>query len=489
MHSLRKISLIGLFLLSSWFEFDRSMAAQSQQAPAGEKAKTIEQKQPDYSDDKIRAKAAGAPSIPDSMTTEELLKAAFAAVNNRNYAMAEELLKRVLAKEPAHKSVRRQLSHVLFEQHKYDAAVEVLREQTKINPSDNYSHNLLGRIFWTQRKYEEAEAAFRKHIEISPRDLWAYGNLGRMLVEWRKYKEAIPELERAISLNPGEEHNYQIGLGRAYVNLGQPERAAEAFDRAVKLSPEPITWNNVAYFLALGNLHLDKAQQYAESAMASVATELRNVELDDLTLENLTEINTLGNHWDTLGWVHFKKGNLDLAEKYATASWLLVQQSEVGDHLGQINEKRGKKEEAIRWYALAAVVYRPMPEARENLARLAGKEKVESLLGKAKAELAQSRAVKLGTLLKDEKEKLEAEFYIVAVPGAERSAQVTEAQFIRGAEKLRPVAGALKGAKYPIIFPNEMATKLIRRGKLTCQPNNGECSFVLLPPEETTSVD
>ena len=114
---------------------------------------------------------------------------------------------------------------------------------------------------------------------------------------------------------------------------------------------------------------------------------------------------------------------------------------------------------------------------------------MESLLGKAKTELNELRAIKLGPLLKDEKEKLEAEFYIVAVPGAERFAQVTGARFIRGAEKLRPLTGALKGAKYTMTFPDETATKLIRRGTLTCQPNNGECSFVLLPPEEITSLD
>jgi len=130
-----------------------------------------------------------------------------------------------------------------------------------------------------------------------------------------------------------------------------------------------------------------------------------------------------------------------------------------------------------------------VPEARENLTRLADKDKVESLIGKAKAEITELRAIKLGSLLKGEKEKLEAEFYIVAVPGAERSAQVTGARFIRGAEKLRPLAAALKSAKYPMTFPDETATKLIRRGTLTCQPNNGECSFVLLPPEEITSVD
>jgi tetratricopeptide (TPR) repeat protein len=432
---------------------------------------------------------AGAPSIPDSMKVEELLKAAGTAMTNRNYAMAEELLKRALAKEPSHKTARRQLAFALYVQRKYDAAVESLREQIKTNPFDDFSYNLLGQVFWRQQKFEDAEAAFRKHIEVLPLDKWAHGNLGMMLVEWRKYKEAIPELEQAITLNPDNEAAYQIRLGRAYLNLGQAEKATEAFDRGLKLSPEPTELNDVAYYLSLGNVQLDKAQQYAESAVATVASALRNVELERLTLQNLNVVGSLGSYWDTLGWVHFKKGNLELAEKYVMASWLLAQHGEVGEHLGQINEKRGKKDEAIRWYALAAVGLRPVPEARENLTRLAGKDKVEPLLGKAKEELSEFCAIKLGTLLKDEKEKLEAEFYVIAVPGASRNAQITGAQFIRGAEKLRPMAAALKDAKYPMIFPDETATKLIRRGTLTCQPKNGECSFILLPPEEITSID
>jgi hypothetical protein len=52
-----------------------------------------------------------------------------------------------------------------------------------------------------------------------------------------------------------------------------------------------------------------------------------------------------------------------------------------------------------------------------------------------------------------------------------------------GAEKLRPMAAALKGAKYPMIFPDKTVTKLFHRGTLIRQPNNGGRSFVFLPPE------
>ncbi|HEU4766652.1 MAG TPA: DUF3857 domain-containing protein, partial [Pyrinomonadaceae bacterium] len=69
---------------------------------------------------------AGTPAIPDSVKTADLLDAAQAAVRNRNYPVAEQLLKRVVEKDPKHKTVRRNLGFVLVQQRKSDEAIEVL---------------------------------------------------------------------------------------------------------------------------------------------------------------------------------------------------------------------------------------------------------------------------------------------------------------------------------------------------------------------------
>jgi hypothetical protein len=110
-------------------------------------------------------------------------------------------------------------------------------------------------------------------------------------------------------------------------------------------------------------------------------------------------------------------------------------------------------------------------------------------LKKARAELADNYAVKLGSSFKDLKENTEAEFYVVLVPGQLRKAQVGDVKFIRGDEKLRPLAAALKGAKYNLVFPDETATKVIRRGTLLCQAKGGECSFFMLSPELVPPVN
>ena len=49
----------------------------------------------------------------------------------------------------------------------------------------------------------------------------------------------------------------------------------------------PLVWNNIAYQLSLKKTHLDRAQQYAESAVSATAAALRNLSLDRLTQKDL----------------------------------------------------------------------------------------------------------------------------------------------------------------------------------------------------------
>ena len=425
-------------------------------------------------------------AIPDTAKTDDLIQAANAAYKNTNYALAETLFKKVLERDPKNTSVRDQLGYALVEQQKMDEAIAVLREQTRLNPFDESAYNQLGRAFWQQQKYADAETAFRKQIEVTPLDKWAHGNLGLMLVDWRKYKEAIPELEQGISLNSDDEFEYQLALGRAYLNLKTNDKAMAAFDRAMKLEPGQRTWNDVAYFLAEAKVELDKAQQYAESAVTAVETELRNTDLDRLRPADLQNVAAVAADWDTLGWVYFQKGDLDRAQKYISAAWVLEQHGEVGYHLGLIYEKNGKNDDAIRLYAQAAGSMRTVPEAAESLERLVGKDKAAKFLEKGDEEMRNSRTIFLSAPAL--KGATQARFYVALAPGAGGTAQVTAVKFITGDEKLKPVGDLLKTAKFAFVFPGQSATKLIRRGTLSCGAS-GQCSFIMMSPDAVTSID
>lgn len=436
----------------------------------------------------LETNVAGTPTIPDSVKVDDLLQAAQVASKNENYELAEQLLRRVVEKDPKHKTVRRDLGYALAEQKKYADAIAVLNEQTKINPFEDYAYSLLGRVYWEQQDYTNAEASFRKQIEVTPLDQYAHASLGQMLVESRKYKEAVPELERAISLAP-EAELLQVSLGRAYLNLDETQKAIAAFEEALKLERSAEVLNDIAYFFSDKGVQLDKALQYAESAVTTTAAGLRNVEVSNLTVDDLYEVSSLAAYWDTLGWVYFQKGDLDTAEKYIKAAWMVEQHGDIGYHLGMIAEKRGKKDEAIHLYAQSAAATRPAPEARIGLLRWAPYASVDKLIETAKKELPEYNIISMGQVVPNPKSPIHAEFYVVFAPDTARNAQVIDVKFIKGDDGLKSAAPALKALKYSLVFPDSSPTKIIRRGTLQCGSKPGGCTFTTISPDLIRSVD
>ena len=436
----------------------------------------------------LETNVAGTPTIPDSVKVDDLIQAAQAASKNDNYEVAEQLLRRVVEKDPKHKTIRRDLAYVLNEQKKYDEAIEVLNEQIKINPFEDYAYGLLGRVHWSKEEYSKAEAAFRKQIEVTPLDQYAHASLGQLLVETERFKEAIPELERAISLTP-EAEMLHVSLGRAHLNLGENQKAIAAFEEAIKLDRSAEVLNDVAYFLSDKGVQLDKALQYAESAVTTTATTLRNVEINNLTIDDLYDVASLAAYWDTLGWVYFQKGDLDTAEKYIRAAWTLEQDGDVGYHLGMLAEKRGKKEEAIRFYAQGTAALRSAPEARTGLVRWVPLASIDKLVEKAKQELRDYNNISMGQLVPNLKTPTQAEFFVVFAPDTARNAQVIDVKFIKGDDSLKSATPALKALKYPLVFPDSAQTKIIRRGAVHCVPKPGGCTFTMISPDLITSVD
>jgi len=277
----------------------------------------------------------------------------------------------------------------------------------------------------------------------------------------------------------------QVSLGDAYLNLGQDDKALAAFDHALELAATPLVWNNIAYQLSLKKTHLDRAQQYAESAVSATAAALRNVSLDRLTQQELPLVPSLIAYWDTLGWVHFAEGHLDKAEKYVAAAWGLGHHGEVGDHLGQIYEKQGNKDRAQQTYALALNGLRPIPETRARLAGLAGGDaKVDAVVAKHKDELQHLETLNLGKA----KQTGNAEFFVQLSGGAGSAAKADAVKFVSGDEKLKSFTEALRAADYHLTFPDDTPVKVFRRGTLSCSIT-ASCTFTLLLPDDVRTVD
>jgi len=425
-------------------------------------------------------------AVPPEAGANDLFEAGSAALAANNAPSAIPLFERAVVLDPSHPEAWNNLGLAHLRVAHFAEAVAAFEKQLQINPADAHAHNYLGLAFEQQQKYEEAAEAFRRQMEIDPLDPIAHSALGTILLAQHRYSEAAPELDKATVLTP-DKAELQIGLGEAYINLGQNDKAAEAFERAVAISPTPAIWNNAAFHLADHKVNLATAQKYAESALSAAAADLSKVDLQHMTAAQIREFVSIGNYWDTLGWIYFQKGDLDAADRYIRAAWLLEQHGEIADHLAQIYEKRGNKEEAIRACAIGLAAAHPSPDTRARLTLLlGGNSQIDDLVSQAKPKLTRLRTLPAGKLLN---ENAQADFAVLLSPAraAPHTTQVESVRFLGGSEKLRAAGEHLRALNYGPIFPDASSIKLVRRGTLSCSAATGECSFILLTPDEMAS--
>lgn len=145
------------------------------------------------------------------------------------------------------------------------------------------------------------------------------------------YTPALQILNDAAKAKP-DDLDLQFELGSAYERSGDKKTAETIFLAILKKHPDNTqTLNYLGYMWAESGVNLDRAQDMLTRA---VSAEPRN-----------------GAFIDSLGWLYFRQGKLDLAEKYLTdATRLLPHDATVHEHLADVLAKRGERVKALNIY-------------------------------------------------------------------------------------------------------------------------------------------
>ena len=420
----------------------------------------------------------GASAAGGSESAADLNGAATQAINNQRYDLAVELLQRVVKLDPKYKAAWDNLGRAYLALGKNEEAGQAFQKQIEINPYDEFAYNGLGLVYQRQAKYDEAIKEFQKQIEINPLDQNAHANLGLLYVNQKRFGDAIPELQKAVDIYP-KNPLLQISLGQAYIATNQTDKGMAAFDKAIAVAPVPLTWNNIAYSLSQQNIQLDRAGKYSDAALNATETQLRDVNLDSLRMQDLATSDFLFNAWDTRGWIEFKRGNLDTAENYVLPAFLAAGHGDEAEHMGEIYEKRGKKDEAIRYYIFSLVSDNPDSDARPRLEALGVKD-VDSRMAAARNELQNLRTSAL-----PQSGKGTAEFYLLLSPG-----KVEQVKFIKGDDDLTSFTATLQKADIRMKFPPGVQAQAVRRAILHCGTSAaGPCGLELVPSSDVRSLN
>jgi len=142
------------------------------------------------------------------------------------------------------------------------------------------------------------------------------------------------QYQKAINLMLSEEEKYTdsadfyFDFGLLYEKNKDFEAMEANLKKAISLKPDyAIAYNALGYSYADRNVKLDDAKKYIEIA---------------LSIEPQ-------NHYilDSMGWVHYRLGNYDIAYEFITKAYAIQEDPEIAAHLGEVLWKQGKENEAM----------------------------------------------------------------------------------------------------------------------------------------------
>lgn len=231
-----------------------------------------------------------------------------------------QLLREGYEKNPDSPVLLEQFVKFHMSQKQFDKAVELCQSRIAKNSSDPFAYNLLGVAQTSMKEYDAAENSFLKAIEMAPSWLPPQNSLANLYLLQGKEDKAIEKFKAALGMNPRNPAAY-ITLGAIYERKEDYKEAIAVYEQAVSAIPN--LWqaaNNLAFLLSeysTDRADHEKALEYAKKALRQ--------------RPNIPAI------MDTVGWVHYKLGDIQKARGFIEEALELAPDAvELNYHLGVI---------------------------------------------------------------------------------------------------------------------------------------------------------
>ncbi len=177
------------------------------------------------------------------------------------------------------------------------------------------AHQLLGQL---QLDYLDQPAQLRQAWQAD----------AELYLRERNYVKAETAFSRALQVLPNDP-GLLYGRGLTYAEAGQIDLAVQDFKLLLKLKPGDVDASNALGFtLADANRDLPEAKRLIHAA--------RVAKPNDPAIA------------DSWGWLQYRMGHLDQAEKTLRGAWLARKDADVGVHLGEVLWKQGRRQDAQR---------------------------------------------------------------------------------------------------------------------------------------------
>lgn len=268
-----------------------------------------------------------------------------------------ERMRTLLGKEDS--AADEQYVELLRHQGKREEALPAIRAARQRFPGQNDFLRLEAETLADLGRVDEAVALLRPLLKGSLEDFDEYLVISGLYTQAGRGSEAIEAARKALALAPAERTDLQVAalitLSSAQDRAGDVAGSEESLRRVLAKEPDNATaLNNLGYFLVERNIRLNEALELIQRAVRAEPTN--------------------SSFLDSLGWVYFKLGQLENAERnLREAARRNSTSSTIQEHLGDLYHRQGKMELARAAWQKALSLSLEVDKTARLKAKLNGK--------------------------------------------------------------------------------------------------------------------
>lgn len=252
-------------------------------------------------------------------------------LEKKEYDKAIEEFKLILLGNPGDERAKYYLALGYIETGKYDESSSLLNT---ISPNSTYyNDSLIQRAYLVDKKGnpEESLRIIEEALERNPDNEPFINYLGGLYRKLDRNADAIRLYEDHLKKHPESELVY-YSLGVTYYIAKQEDKSIDAMKKVLEINPDNAeALNFIGYTYAERGENLDEAEGLVTRAL---------------------EISPNKGHMiDSLGWIYYKRGNLDKALEFLhRATQLISDDPTVMEHLGDVYNDKGNTLKALEYY-------------------------------------------------------------------------------------------------------------------------------------------
>ena len=129
-----------------------------------------------------------------------------------------------------------QLARIHLVENKFNLARQEIDQSLTLNPQNKRAYYIRGLIDGYAKKYVDAIEDYRKFVAWAPTEWAGYNDLAWVYFENKNYEKTRETAQEGLDKTGADNPWLLNGLGVAYINLDEPQKAQEEFDKVKKIS-------------------------------------------------------------------------------------------------------------------------------------------------------------------------------------------------------------------------------------------------------------